>query len=99
MIKSDQFAFPQWLSELESEDIEFIKQFVLSSGSLKEVAKLYDVSYPTVRLRLDRLINKIKLADNIEDDSLISLIKYLTIEEKIDFDVAKILIEAYRQEK
>lgn len=99
MIKSNQFAFPQWLSELESEDIEFIKQFVLSSGSLKEVAKLYDVSYPTVRLRLDRLINKIKLADNIEDDSLISLIKYLTIEEKIDFDVAKILIEAYRKEK
>ena len=47
---------PIWLADLEDEDAAFIKKFVLSSGSLKEVAALYGVSYPTVRLRLDRLI-------------------------------------------
>ena len=44
---------PEWLLNLDSEDFAFIKRFILSSGSLKEVAKEYGVSYPTVRLRLD----------------------------------------------
>ena len=48
---------PIWLADLEDEDAAFIKKFVLASGSLKEVAALYGVSYPTVRLRLDRLID------------------------------------------
>ena len=49
-------TLPAWMSELDTEDLEFTKKFLLSSGSLKEVAALYGVSYPTVRLRLDRLI-------------------------------------------
>ncbi len=44
---------------LEQEGATFLKNFVLKSGSLKEIAKLYEVSYPTVRLRLDKLIQKI----------------------------------------
>ena len=47
---------PVWMAELEDEDLTFIKKFLLASGSLKEVASLYGVSYPTVRLRLDRLL-------------------------------------------
>jgi len=35
---------------------EFIELFVLSSGSLKEMAKRLGVSYPTVRSRLDEII-------------------------------------------
>ena len=46
---------PSWLEELEDEDLTFIRNFVLSSGSLKEMASQYGVTYPTVRLRLDRL--------------------------------------------
>ena len=49
---------PQWILALEQEDVTFLKNFVLKSGSLKEIAKLYEVSYPTVRLRLDKLIQK-----------------------------------------
>ena len=49
-------AVPVWMAELEDEDLAFIKKFILASGSLKEVASVYGVSYPTVRLRLDRLI-------------------------------------------
>ena len=54
---------PQWLLALEPEDVTFLKNFVLKSGSLKEIARLYQVSYPTVRLRLDKLIQKIELND------------------------------------
>ena len=49
---------PEWMAGLEDEDVAFIKKFLLASGSLKEVAGLYGVTYPTVRLRLDRLIQK-----------------------------------------
>ena len=31
----------EWIYNLSDEDITFIKNFVMSSGSLKEVAKLY----------------------------------------------------------
>ena len=47
---------PQWMLALEPEDSAFLKNFALKSGSLKEIARLYQVSYPTVRLRLDKLI-------------------------------------------
>ena len=47
------------LSRLGSEDQQFALAFVLRSGSLKEMAKLYGVSYPTVRNRLDDLIARL----------------------------------------
>jgi hypothetical protein len=50
-----------WLNRLDEEEAEFLKRFVLMSGSLKLLAKSYEISYPTVRLRLDRLIEKIKV--------------------------------------
>ncbi len=50
-----------WVNRLDEEEAEFLKRFILMSGSLKLLAKSYDISYPTVRLRLDRLIEKIKV--------------------------------------
>lgn len=88
-----------WLSELDTEDINFIKKFILASGSLKEIAKIYAVSYPTVRLRLDRLIQRIQLAEKADDDVFINLIKRLTIDEKVELDVAKTIIHAYKERK
>lgn len=43
---------PSWMLNVEDEDAVFIKKFVLASGSLKEMAALYGVSYPTMRLGL-----------------------------------------------
>jgi len=59
-----------WMSFLEDEDVAFVKRFILFSGSLKDLADAYNVSYPTLRLRLDRLIEKIKILDSqkIDDD-------------------------------
>ncbi len=90
---------PPWVAELEDEDLAFIKKFILASGSLKEVASVYGVSYPTVRLRLDRLIQKIKLTETAEADSYVSLVKRLAVDDKLDFDTAKILITEYRKTK
>ena len=90
---------PVWMAELEDEDVTFIKKFLLSSGSLKEVAALYGVSYPTVRLRLDRLIQKIQLTESAEADPYVSLVKRLAVDDKLDFDTAKLLITAYRKTK
>lgn len=52
-----------------------------------------------MRLRLDRLIQKIQLTENAEADPYISLVKRLAVDDKLDFDTAKILITAYRKTK
>ena len=92
-------TIPGWMAELEDEDLAFVKKFVLASGSLKEVAAQYGVSYPTVRLRLDRLIQKIKLSETVEADPYVSLVKRLAVDDKLDFDTAKLLITEYRKTK
>lgn len=92
-------VLPEWLNNLEEEDISFIKKFLLSSGSLKEVAAIYGVTYPTVRLRLDRLIQKIQISEDNAKEPYISLIKKMAVNEKIDFETAKILISEYKKLK
>ena len=92
-------TLPDWLAALDEEDMGFIRKFVLSSGSLKEMAGLYGVTYPTVRLRLDRLIQKIKISETAEADPYVSLVKRLAVDDKLDFDTAKILIGEYRKTK
>ncbi len=90
---------PEWMAALDDEDLSFIRNFILASGSLKEAAALYGVTYPTVRLRLDRLIQKIKISDDASNDAFVSLVKRLALNEKLDFDTAKLLISAYRKTK
>lgn len=90
---------PEWMTNLEDEDVVFIKKFLLASGSLKEVATQYGVTYPTVRLRLDRLIQKIQISEDTSNEPYIALIKRLAVNEKIDFDTAKILTTEYKKTK
>ncbi len=90
---------PDWISDLDDEDLVFIKRFLLASGSLKEMASMYSVSYPTVRLRLDRLIQKIKISEDRTEEPYISLIKKMAVNDKLDFDTAKVLINEYKKQK
>ena len=90
---------PQWILALEPEDAAFMKNFVLKSGSLKEIARLYEVSYPTVRLRLDKLIQKIELGDKKEGEPFATFIKGLAVDSRIDLETAKLIIDKYKQEK
>lgn len=90
---------PEWMVGLDQEDVSFMKNFLLASGSLKEIANQYCVTYPTVRLRLDKLIQKIQINEDISNEPYISLIKRLAVNDKIDFDTAKVLISEYKKLK
>lgn len=88
-----------WIEGLSDEDLAFVKRLVLASGSLKEVAKSYGISYPTVRLRLDRLIEKIKLLDSQEITSGFErAVRVLYAEGKIDMETVNRLLAAHRAE-
>ncbi len=83
---------------LEEEDVAFIKRFVLSSGSLKDLAAAYDVSYPTLRLRLDRLIQKVKILDSPKvEDEFERLLRAQFIDGKLDSSTFKRLLTAYQE--
>jgi len=100
IIMAEQTKQPKWLEYLSEEDLAFIKRFVLASGSLKEMAKQYGITYPTVRLRLDRLIEKIKLVESREPMSEFELLaRSLYVEGKLDIYTLKTLLEAYKKER
>lgn len=90
---------PEWMINLDDEDVSFIKKFIIASGSLKDIANQYGVTYPTVRLRLDRLIQKIQIGEDNANEPFVALIKRLALNDKIDFDTAKILISEYKKLK
>lgn len=48
------------LSNLPAEHQRFIEIFVLASGNLKQIADQAGVSYPTVRSRLDKVIDSLR---------------------------------------
>ena len=88
-----------WLDSLTEEDLAFVKRFLLGSGSLKEMAAVYGVSYPTVRLRLDRLIEKIKVFDSQEITSEFErVLRARFAEGRIDMDTLRVLLAAHNKE-
>ena len=48
------------LADLPVEHQRFIEMFVLAGGNLKEIAEQVGVSYPTVRSRLDKVIEMLR---------------------------------------
>ena len=90
----------RWIDFVEEEDLAFIKRFLLFSGSLKDLAEAYKVSYPTLRLSLDRLIGKIKVLDDqtIEDDGK-RLLRAHFAEGNIESASFKRLLAAYQNQK
>lgn len=91
-------SIPSWILSLDAEDLEFVRKFIINSGSLKELAKAYKVSYPTVRIRLDRLIQKIELVQE-DEEPLVNFVKKLAIEERISLEDARLIIEKYNAER
>jgi hypothetical protein len=90
---------PRWTDRLADEDLSFIKRFVLASGSLKAIATEYGISYPTVRLRLDRLIEKIKVYDSLQIRSEFErLVRALCADGRIDAATMKQLLTVHQQE-
>lgn len=90
-------VMPEWMVNLDDEDLVFIKKFIMASGSLKQIATQYGVTYPTVRLRLDRLIQKIQINEDTASEPYVALIKRLAVNDKLNFDTAKLLIGEYKK--
>ena len=62
------FEIPRLL-KLAPEDLKFVEEFVLTSGSLKEMAKRMDISYPTIRNKLNAVIEEIeRMSANSKSD-------------------------------
>ncbi len=88
---------PPWLRGLDDEDRLFLKRFLLASGSLKDLAAEYGISYPTVRARLDRLIAKARAAEDAKSvDDFERRLRVLTAGGDVPVSVAKELLAAHR---
>lgn len=72
------FAIPPLL-KLSEEDLQFIFDFVKCSGSLKEMAVKLNISYPTLRNKLNTLIDSL---ENLEIEQIGSKEKILQLLEK-----------------
>ncbi len=89
----------QWIDYLTPEDLAFVKRFLLASGTLKQLASEYGISYPTLRLRLDRLIDKVRLIDEHTEASPFELQLRMTYADgRIDDETFRLLLEAHRTE-
>jgi len=54
------FSLPLFL-KLQQDEQDFVMQFLMNSGSLKQMAAEMGNSYPTIRNRLDDIIEKLKI--------------------------------------
>ncbi len=89
-----------WVGFLSEEDLAFLRRFVLNSGSLKDTARDYDVSYPTLRLRLDRLIARIRAFEESSDrDDFERHLRATYAEGRIDDSTFRELLAAHRAGK
>ena len=68
-----EFELPP-LARLRYEDQVFVSEFVRSHGSIKDMEKAFGISYPTVKNRLNRIIDQLQLvevaASPLGDDAL-----------------------------
>ena len=61
------------LAKLPMEDQVFVAAFVRSHGSIKQMERLFGISYPTVKNRLNRISEKLSFVEIIpaEEDSVV----------------------------
>jgi hypothetical protein len=75
------FALPP-LAQLSGDDQVFVSAFVGCHGSIKDMERLFGISYPTVKNRLEKLAGKLKMVELVapslpetQDDVLAQLEK------------------------
>ena len=85
------------LLQLSEEDLNMVAAFALVSGSIKDLARQYGISYPTMRQRLDRLIERLqRLVDGIPSDPLSDYLADLLSKGLVTPDVARRIRELHR---
>lgn len=93
-----QDRLPPWVSNVTAEDLVFIRSFVLTSGSLKALAAEYGVSYPTIRIRLDQVIERLRAAETEKIDPLRARLKDLVAGGELDPRIARELLDLHRRQ-
>ncbi|MEO2025897.1 MAG: DUF2089 family protein [Fuerstiella sp.] len=89
-----------WFEFLSEEDLAFVQRLVLASGSLKQIAQQYGVTYPTIRLRLDRLIAKIEAVEqHTEVSEFERLLRAQLADQKISLETFRELLSAHLKEQ
>ena len=87
------------LTALNEADREFVLRLVLASGSLKDLALQYGVSYPTIRGRLDRVIEHLQqLQKGKPPDPMADLLAMLIERGELSASVARKIVELHRAE-
>ena len=56
------FGLPE-LARLSAEDQVFVTAFVCSHGSIKEMERIFGVSYPTIKSRLNRIAQSLSFVE------------------------------------
>lgn len=91
---------PTWVVSLDADDLQLVRRFVLASGSLKDLAADYGVSYPTIRARVDALIARMRLLDkNVSDDVFEARLRLLVAEGVVTPGTGKELLRLHQQTK
>jgi len=85
------FELPQ-LARLSVEDQVFVTAFVISHGSIKEMERVFGVSYPTIKSRLNRIAGSLHFVDTNPLPSRAEILHQLNRGE-IDPDEAVRLLE------
>ncbi|HEX4588804.1 MAG TPA: DUF2089 family protein [Gemmataceae bacterium] len=86
------------LRQLGDDDLEFVQRLVLASGSLKDVAAEYGVSYPTIRGRLDKLIDRLRaFVAGRPPDPMADLLADLIGRGEIGASAAKAVLNLHRK--
>lgn len=62
LVVEGQFDPPQ-LAQLSVDDQVFVAAFVRSHGSIKEMERIFGVSYPTIKSRLNRIAEQLDFVD------------------------------------
>ncbi|MGL9729340.1 DUF2089 family protein [Enterococcus sp. DIV0756] len=88
---------PQWILDFNEEELDFVKNFVLTSGSIKELASIYKISYPTIRKKIDKLIQKVRISERKESDTIILLMNELEKDGKINQEIAQTVVSEYNK--
>ena len=71
------WELPQ-LARLSTEDQVFVTAFVRSHGSIKEMERIFGVSYPTIKARLNRIGEALDFIDTNPQPSRVEILERLS---------------------
>lgn len=84
-IIENEFSFNKF-SSLSKQQLDFLEVFLMCRGNIKDVEKELKISYPTVRAKLDELLNELNLNKSrvVEEKQQTNINNSTEILEKLD---------------